>query len=510
MRRAHAPQTSLPLVALVAAALATTPAAATHAPAPAKETAPAPAKKPAAKPVSGAKPGAPSKPAGVRAAKPAEPPKPLAPGEVTTLSGSIAGLGVTMSLQHFVLANGLRVYVLEDHSTPSFALQLAFDVGSRDEVEGRTGFAHFFEHMMFKGSANVPDGGHFKHVLGVGGQMNAFTTNDITVYFDVLPSQYLDLGLWLESDRLRSLAITDENFENQRNAVKEEKAMRVDNVPYSKALQEFFAEAWKGTGYGHIGIGSDADLAAATTPEVKAFFDKYYVPNNGVLVLVGDVDFAEAKTKIEKYFGDIPKGSDRQPFAPIDHTQTKLQKRIEDKLAQQPLYMIGWKTVPENHPDRHAVELLMSILLEGDSSRITRILVDEKKLAVASVPLPSFASGGRDAGSAFAAFVPVSGVGVDKIEEVVRAEVENLKKKGVTAKDLEKAINNKTVDTVQQIATNNGRAILIGLGAVMEKDPLYVLSDLEGFRKVKPADIKRVANTYLTENWMVAEIVPPQ
>jgi zinc protease len=183
---------------------------------------------------------------------------------------------------------------------------------------------------------------------------------------------------------------------------------------------------------------------------------------------------------------------------------------LYDKLAQQPLYMIGWKTVPENHPDRHAVELMMSILLEGDSSRITKILVDEKKLAVAAVPLPSGSSGGHAAGSAFAAFVPVTGVGLDKIEPVVRAEVENLKKKGVTAKDLQKAINAKTVGTVEQLATNTGRAILVGMGATLDRDPLYVLSDLERFRKVKPADIKRVANTYLTDNWMVLEIVPPQ
>ncbi|MBC8071201.1 MAG: insulinase family protein [Deltaproteobacteria bacterium] len=488
---------SLSLAMMLAVAPASASAAA--APAPSKETAPAPpaARARAAKPVAGPKPTA------------AEAKSP-APGEVVTLSGSIPGLGVTMSLKHFVLANGLRVYVLEDHSTPSFALQIAYDVGSRDEVSGRTGFAHFFEHMMFKGSQNVPDGGHFKHVLGVGGQMNAFTSNDVTVYFDVLPSQYLDMGLWLESDRLRSLAITDENFENQRSAVKEEKAMRVDNVPYAKAMQEFFAQAWANSGYGHITIGSEADLSAATTADVKAFFDKYYVPNNAVMVLVGDVELNEAKTKIEKYFGDIPRGTDREAFAPVDHAQTKLTKRVVDKLAQQPLYVLGWKTVPENHPDRHAVELMMSILLEGDSSRITKILVDEKKLAVAAVPLPSGSAGGHAAGSAFAAFVPVTGVGLDKIEPVVRAEVENLKKKGVSANDLKKAINAKTVGTVEQLATNTGRAILVGMGATLDRDPLYVLSDLERFRKVKPADIKRVANTYLTDNWMVIEIVPPQ
>jgi len=259
--------------------------------------------------------------------------KPLAPGEVGSHTGKIPGLGVTMDVKSFALQNGLRVFVLEDHTVPTLSLQMIYNVGSRDEEQGRTGFAHFFEHMMFKGSENVADGGHFKYVLGTGGQMNAFTSNDFTLYFDVLPSQYLDLGLWLESDRLRSLAITDENFENQRKAVQEEKAMRVDNVPYARAVLDFFADAWKGTGYGHHAIGSDADLQAAKTADVKAFFDKYYVPNNAVMVLVGDVDFAEVQTKVEKYFGSIPRGTDRTPFGAVDHTQTKIEKRIEDHGA---------------------------------------------------------------------------------------------------------------------------------------------------------------------------------
>jgi zinc protease len=460
------------------------------------ETAPAPAK--------------PDKPAKPSPAKPGkgEPAKPLAPGETGSHTGKIPGLGVTMTVRSFALQNGLRVYVLEDHSVPTLSLQLVYNVGSRDEVKGRTGFAHFFEHMMFKGSANIPDGGHFKYVLGTGGQMNAFTSNDFTLYFDVLPSQYLDLGLWLESDRLRSLAITDENFENQRKAVLEEKAMRVDNVPYAKAVLEFFADAWAGTGYGHQSMGTDEDLKAAKTEDVKAFFDKYYVPNNAVMVLVGDVTFDEAKTKVEKYFGDIPRGPDREAFGSVDHTQTKMEKKIPDKLAQQPLYILGWKTVPENHPDRHAVEMLMNILLRGDSSRITKILKDEKKLVIASVPLPSIAGGGRDAGAAFAAFIPVKGAGFDSIKEVVRSEIETLKKKGISAKDLKKAINQVTVDTVEELGTNNGRATQIGVGALFHDDPTWVLTDLQGYRAVKPADIKRVANKYLTDQWMVVEVVP--
>jgi zinc protease len=424
------------------------------------------------------------------------------------LKGQLRSPAIAMELDHFVLANGLRVYVLEDHSTPTYAMQIIYNVGSRDEVAGRTGFAHFFEHMMFKGSANVPDGGYFKRVLGAGGQMNAFTANDVTLYFNVMPSQYLDTSLWLESDRLRSLAITDENFENQRNAVKEEKAMRVDNVPYAKAIQDFFSDAWAGTGYGHAGIGTDEDLSAATTADIKAFFDTYYVPNNAVMVVVGDVSASEVQSKVEKYFGDIPRGTERAAFAPIDHTQKKLEKRFEDKLAQQPLFLLGWKTVPQGHKDRHAVELLLNILLRGDSSRITRILVDEKKLAVAALPMPSGAGGGHDAGTAFAAFVPAQNATFDQVKQVIQSEIDTVKKKGISRNDLQKAINQMTADTVMGLSTNNGRGMQIAFGALLENDPLYVLSDVEGYRKVKPADIKRVANTYLTSEWMTAEVVP--
>jgi zinc protease len=432
---------------------------------------------------------------------------PVAPGEIQTREAS--ALGVSLQVKSFTLDNGLQVYVVEDHSSPMFALHIAYDVGSRDEVEGRTGFAHLFEHMMFKGSANVPDGGHFEYVLGAGGQMNAFTTPDVTQYFNILPSHYLDRILWLEADRMRSLDVTDVTFENQRQAVKEEKAMRVDNVPYAKALLEFFAEAWKGTGYGHTTIGSDADLDAATTADVKAFFDTYYVPNNAVMVIVGDVTVDEVKSKVTTYFGDIPRGTDRTKFEPIPHEQEKFERRIEDPMAQQPLYMIGWKTVPENHADRHAVELLMNILLRGDSSRITKILKDDKKLVVASLPLPSMLSGGRDAGSALAAFIPVQGASFDDIKKVILDEIDQVVKKGIAKKELEKSTNQLTVDTISSLATNNGRAMMIAQGVVAHGDRTYVLTDLQKYQAVTPRDIKRVAAEYLTDKWLVLEIVPP-
>ena len=420
-------------------------------------------------------------------------------------------LGLEFEVKTFKLTNGLQVFVHEDHSTPMFAFHMVVDVGSRDEETGRSGFAHFFEHMMFKGSENVPEGGHFKYVLGAGGQLNAFTTADATQYWNLVPANYLDRLLWLESDRLKSLAVTPVTFENQRQAILEEMALRVDNVPYARALREFFAEMWYGTGYGHLTIGSKEDLNAADAKEIKAFFDRYYVPNNVAIAIVGDVDYEEVKAKVDEYFGDIPRGQDRKPHPAVDHTQGEpLERKITDKHARQPLYVIGWKTAPHDHEDRRALDILMNVLLRGDSSRITRLLKDDKQLVVASVPLPADAAGGLDAGTAAGAFVPAPGKTLADIKPVIKAEVEAVKARGISSKELQKSINQLTVDTVTALSTNAGRARHFAEGAVFNGDPTFVFSDLEAYRKVTTEDIKRVAGKYLTENWVVLEIVPPE
>ncbi len=440
-------------------------------------------------------------------AAPATDDKPVATADadgVATHRGS--ALGVEMAVKSFALDNGLRVYVLEDHSVPAFSMHTAFLVGSQDEVQGRSGFAHLFEHMMFKGSENIPDGGHFKNVLGVGGQLNAFTSNDVTQYFNVLPSHYLDMALWLEADRLRSLVITDENFENQRSAVKEERAMRYENQAYAGSILGFYADMWTGTGYGHTTIGSQEDLNAAETKDVQAFFDRYYVPNNAVLTIVGDVDFDEVRSKVQEHYGGIARGEAPPARKNVDHKQSKIDRRVEDAQARQPLYVVGWKTVPQDHADRHAVELLMSMLMRGESARITRVLTDEKKMVVAAVPMPT--AGGRNAGSEMAGFIPLPGNSFADIQAVVKAEVQTIKSKGISSRDLQKAKNQVTVDTVTRLATNNGRAFLIAQGALFENDPLVILADLEKFQAVTAKDIKRVANTYLTDEWITLEIVP--
>lgn len=439
-----------------------------------------------------------------KAAKPAKPAKTSAKAKAAPTDG--ADTGIQLPVESFKLDNGLRVYVLEDHSTPTFAMHIVYDVGSRDEVQGRTGFAHLFEHMMFKGSENVPDGGHFKHVMGVGGEMNASTSYDFTNYYNVLPSHYLDMAMWLEADRMRSLEVTDENFENQRAAVKEEKGMRVDNAPYMGAFQDFISQVWTGTGYGHSTIGKLEDLDAAQTPDVQAFFDKYYAPNNAVMVLVGDVTVPEVKAKVGQYFGDIPAVAPREPFEPATIARDKpLEVRTEDKLARTPAYILGWRTVPESHPDAYALELLGSVLLRGESSRIGKILKDEKKLVLGAQFFP-FTQ--RDVGLFASFYVPVEGADFGEIKKVVKDEVAKAKKRGITKKELEKAINQKVMDTTSSLQTNLGRAMSIGMGALFYDDPKRVLTDLAKYQAVTAKDIKRVANEYLTDNWIVLEIVP--
>ncbi|MBK8264598.1 MAG: insulinase family protein [Nannocystis sp.] len=414
-------------------------------------------------------------------------------------------LNFDLPIQEFALANGLRVYVVEDHSTPGFNMTLAYNVGSRDEEAQRTGFAHLFEHMMFEGSKNVPPMGHLTFVQRVGGNNNAFTTYDVTAYYNNLPSQYLELGLWLESDRLRSLEITDDNFENQRKAVKEEKAMRVDNVPYAGAFQDFLSEAWTGSGYGHSTIGSLEDLEAAQTADVQAFFNKYYTPNNVTLVFVGDVSVGELQPLMERYFGDIPRGPERPPSPPTAIDRKKpLEKVVGDPLAQQAIFAIGWHTVGENHPDRYALDLLGNILLTGESARIPKILQDEKKLV-------AFAGGGHltllEAGLLFAQAMPLPTANFDAIKQVVREEIEKLQKKGISPRELQKAINNQVMETVSTLATNQGRAMSIAMGALHHGDPKRVLTDLEKYQQVTPKDIQRVATEYLG-TWLTLEIQP--
>src|SRR6202166_155645 len=300
-----------------------------------------------------------------------------------TMPRSSTAQEVQIPIQQLTLKNGLRVVLSEDHAAPTVSLALTFDVGSRNELAGHTGFAHLFEHMMFQGSQNVGKGEHLIMVQVNGGDVNGTTSDDSTNYYERVPANQLDMALFLESDRMRALRVTQPNLDNQRNTVQEEKRLRIDNRSYGKTDEILEDLAYDNFAYKHSTFGSMADLDAASLADVTQFFKKYYAPNNAVLTLVGDFKTPEALAKIKKYFEDIP----AQPAPPSVDTSEPAQvgerrKVFEDSFARLPRLDIVYKTVSANTPDWYALDMLGDILFSGPSSRLYQKLVKEKGVAL--------------------------------------------------------------------------------------------------------------------------------
>src|SRR5580765_1014036 len=288
-----------------------------------------------------------------------------------------------LAIEEYSLANGLRVVLNADNSIPVVSVAVYYDVGSRNEPVGRTGFAHLFEHMMFQGSENVPKAGHFQYVSNAGGTMNGTTSSERTNYFETLPANQLPLALWLESDRMRSLAVTQENLDNQREAVKEEKRLRYDNQPYVNGFLRLFEMSFKNAANAHSTIGSMEDLDAATVEDIQEFFRIYYAPNNAVLSIAGDFDREVAEGLVRKYFDTIP----RQPQPPpvdIDEPYEVAQNydTFLDKLAPVPAFALGWKILPRRTPEFFALSLASNLLFEGESARLYQKLVKGEESVV--------------------------------------------------------------------------------------------------------------------------------
>ena len=417
-------------------------------------------------------------------------------------------LKIELDIKSFTLDNGLRVYVVEDHSTPAFNINITYDVGSRHEVPGRTGFAHFFEHMMFQGSKNLADNMIGEYTERAGGNLNAGTSFDQTIYYHNIPSQYLDMVLWGEADRLEFLEITQEAFEVQRSAVKSEKD-RSENQPFFKAFEQMIGELFEGTPYSHMPIGSLEDLNAAEAKDAEDFFHTYYIPNNAVMVIVGDVEFATVQERVTHYFGHIAKGETPPPPPKSDMVRgRKIEKQVPDDKAQQAQWVWAWPTVGDDHPDRWAIDLLGNILFGGESARLPKLLTDDKKWTAGAGGGHLFAF--RDAGGMvlFGVPTPEGEKHLDDVKKLVSDELAKVAKSGVSAKELEKAVNQQLMNTVSTLASNSGRASAIAMGALFYDDPKRVLTDLDRYRAVTAKDIKRVAAEYLTDNWVFYELVP--
>ena len=408
------------------------------------------------------------------------------------------GARVRIPIKEFTLKNGLRVIMSEDHSAPTYSIAVTYNVGSRDERKGRTGFAHLFEHMMFQGSENIGKGEHFILIDLNGGAMNGSTNQDRTNYYQTLPKNQLDLGLFLEADRMKSLVINQANLDNQRNAVQEERRLGIDNQPYGKTFEAILETAYDNFAYKHSTIGSMEDLNAAELKDVAEFFRIYYAPNNAVLTLVGDFNADEALAKVKKHFESIP--SQPKPASPdTTEPEQKGERRqnLEDNFARTPRVDIVYKIPQGNTADYYALSLLGQVLFGGQSSRLYQKLIKEKEVA-------TNVFGGaqeRRGPSLFSAIVLAQpGKDLTGIEKLVYEELERVKTEPVADWEIQKGLMSLRRARAQQLQGTLSRSVILGQYSVYYGEPNLINEIEDKFSRVTKEDIQRVARTYFKDS----------
>jgi predicted Zn-dependent peptidase len=411
----------------------------------------------------------------------------------------------------FTLPNGLRFVVHEDHSTPIVAVDVWYDVGSANEAVGRSGFAHLFEHMLFQETENLRKGDFDKYLEEAGGNLNGTTNQDRTMYYEIVPSNRVNLALWLEAERMARLKVTDENFKREREVVKEERRMRIDNAPYGNGFLMLDTLYTDYKPYRHTVIGTMDDLNAATAEDVINFYKQYYVPNNATIVLAGDITLDQARKFANEYFAGIKTGErvTALPGAPpVPRTDGERRQTLEDKLASVPLLFGAYNIPPHEHIDNYALSLLAGVLGRGESSRLFQRLVKQEKAATfASSSLNSNRMGGYMAFQA----QPVQGVEPTRVEQLLWEEVEKIKAQGISAEELNKAKRQFIAGQIMSRQMVLSKAEAIQHASFMHNDIESVNTDLDKYNAVTVDDIKRVAAKYLVpSNRTVVTVVPAQ
>jgi zinc protease len=412
-----------------------------------------------------------------------------------------------LQYQITTLSNGLRVIFSEDHSTPIVHVSVWYHVGSKNEKPGRTGFAHLFEHMMFKGSKNVDPEAHTSIIASVGGQSNAYTTEDTTVFWQTVPAHYLPLVLWLEADRMATLRIDDAVFRREREVVKEERRMRVENQPYGRLSEIIYDHAFTTHPYKHPTIGSIADLEAASIDDVRDFHRTYYVPENATVTIVGDFDSAQAVQLVSQYLGRVPKASKPVPRdIPKEPPMPKERRVTVEETWPLPAVVVAHHITYDGHPDSYPLHIASKILSDGQSARITRELVYEKRIA-----LTAFGQGNivEDPNLFFAVAIVQPGKSPAEAERALIAELEKLKNEPVTPHELQRAKNQFARDYIIGRESNQQKALHLAHAAVIHNDITTADGEFDIFMNISAADVQRVARTYFTpQNRMVLHILP--
>jgi predicted Zn-dependent peptidase len=406
------------------------------------------------------------------------------------------------------LKNGLRVIISEDHTAPTVSVAVNYNVGSADEKARRTGFAHLFEHMMFKGSANVGSGEHPALIFSTGGTMNGTTNNDRTLYFETVPANQLELALFLEGDRMHSLDINKANLDNQRNAVQEERRLRVDNQPYGQTYERTGEQAYDNPAYKHSVIGSMEDLNAASVDDVATFFKTYYAPNNAVLSIVGDVDTKKTMALVGKYFGAIARQPDpKRPNLAEPPHRAERRSTIEDPLARLARLDIAYIVPPAGSADSDALDVLSDVLSSGRSARFNQVIVREKQLATNAF---AFAQDSRGPGLFQVAATVAPGKKPEDVEAALYAEIDKVKAGPIADWEIEKAHNGARRNQAGAATSTLTRAIQLGEYALFYNDPSLINTRTGKVLKVTAADVQRVAGKYLTKENRSVIITTPK
>jgi zinc protease len=425
-------------------------------------------------------------------------------------AGQPTSEGLALVVERTTLNNGLRVVLHIDHTAPTVAVALTYDVGSRNEQPGRSGFAHLFEHMMFQGSTNAPKGAHFKLLSEHGGVLNGTTSSDSTNYFEVLPANQLALALWLEADRLKGLDVTSANFDNQRKVVEEEYRMRVSNAAYVPAhirLKELvFQGYWP---YEHDTIGSMQDLEAAKFEWVKAFHDAYYVPNRAVLCIAGDFEPEAALALVHRYFDPARRSEKAPPYAPspVPEQSQSRAAELQDPHAPTPAFLLGWLGPAARESDHYSLDLAVSVLTDGESSRLHQKLV--RDLAVAQKVF-GWTEDHRGP-DILALQVQLTTTGkLREVERLVDVEIDKLGKAGPTEAEMRKLRNRVAASFILGLQSNLSRAIRLGQYELYWGDARLLNAELGRYLAVSRDDVQRVVSKFLTPaRRTLVEVRPP-
>jgi predicted Zn-dependent peptidase len=416
----------------------------------------------------------------------------------TLLGMTLAVSAQEVKFEEYDLSNGMHVILHQDNSAPVVTTAVMYHVGAKDENPERTGFAHFFEHLLFEGTENIPKGEWFTIVTSAGGSNNANTTDDRTYYYEVFPSNNVELGLWMESERLLHPVINQDGVDTQNEVVKEEKRLRVDNSPYGKFLEKIKLNMFKKHPYKGTTIGKMAHLDAATLEEFQAFNAKFYVPNNAVLVVAGDIDSAEVKVMIENYFGPIPRGEDiERNFPKEDPITAPMRAKAYDSNIQIPAIMAAYRTPSFKERDSYVLSMISTYLSDGKTSKLYKKMVDDKKMAlqVGAINLSQ-----EDYGTYILYGLPLGDVSLDDLVAEMDEEILKLKNNLISERDYQKIQNKFENNFVSSNSSFEGIANSLARYYMLYGDVNLINNEIDIYRSITREEIQSVANKYLNAN----------